>query len=412
MYTSPTHSTPRRLLSPVKTCVCDPSSMVNVMTPCFLCAEEGEKCPDCGLVSHCKAHRKVSGNSKHSTVVQPPPSNLKTINFHFVSALMMTICWKPGASPILPLSTFHIGDFTQCWQDCYRNKVVDNSTILPFSILSTIYRDIPALSPILEDTALASGPKLRGSLICVECFAQIPTEAASILTCVKCGLPFCSEACRRTQRLHCVECRYVAKAQVGCKLVFFFLPFVQGNITIEELSSSVNGVLPAVTVIRLLVNSKSSNSVRLVDHLEDIERTEDWGIFQAVVSFIRDRCKIDEFTEEEILHALGVLSSNACNMAGFRARALFPVYSLINHSCAANARNIVNSEEGTVEVLAQRKIKKGDEICIRYVAPIETTYYHLSRIKTSGTAVNCWNQGINGERSCLLGDNKMLFSEL
>ena len=171
-------------------------------------------------------------------------------------------------------------------------------------------------------------------------------------------------------------------------------------------------MLPAVTVIRLLVNSKSSNAVRLVDHLEDIEKTEDWGIFQAVVSFIRDRCKIGEFSEEEILHALGVLSSNACNMAGFRARALFPVYSLINHSCAANARNIVNSEEGTVEVLAQRKIKKGEEICIRYVAPIETTSYHLSRIKTLGTAVNCWNQGINGERSCLLGENNMLFSEL
>ena len=82
-----------------------------------------------------------------------------------------------------------------------------------FSIVN--YRDIPALSPILEDTALASGPKLRGPLICVECFAQISTEAASVLTCSKCGLPFCSEACRRTQRLHRVECRYVAKAQVG-----------------------------------------------------------------------------------------------------------------------------------------------------------------------------------------------------
>ena len=200
-----------------------------------------------------------------------------------------------------------------------------------------------------------------------------------MLTCNKCGLPFCSEACRRTQRLHRVECRYVAKAEVGCKC-FVFIPFVQGKITMEELSSSDSGVLPAVTVIRLLVNSKTSNAVRLVDHLEDIEKTEDWGIFQAVVAFIRDRCKIDEFSEEEILHALGVLSSNACNMAGFRARALFPVYSLINHSCAANARNIVNSEEGTVEVLAQRKIKKGEEICIRFVTPIETTSSQLSHI--------------------------------
>ena len=188
-------------------------------------------------------------------------------------------------------------------------------------------------------------------------------------------------------------------------LSFFF----QGKITLEDLSSQDSGVLAAVTAIRLLVNSKSSNAVRLVDHLEDIEKTEDWKVFQAVVSFIRDRCKINEFSEEEILHALGVLSSNACNMAGFRARALFPVYSLINHSCAANARNIVNSEDGTVEVLAQRKIEKGEEICIRYLSftnfkiPIQ-----LSQSQILGTAVNYWNRDIKDEASSPPGDHCLL----
>ena len=188
-------------------------------------------------------------------------------------------------------------------------------------------------------------------------------------------------------------------------LSFFF----QGKITLEDLSSQDSGVLAAVTAIRLLVNSKSSNAVRLVDHLEDIEKTEDWKVFQAVVSFIRDRCKINEFLEEEILHALGVLSSNACNMAGFRARALFLVYSLINHSCAANARNIVNSEDGTVEVLAQRKIKKGEEICIRYLSftnfkiPIQ-----LSQSQILGTAVNYWNPDIKDEASSPPGDHCLL----
>ena len=107
--------------------------------------------------------------------------------------------------------------------------------------------------------------------------------------------------------------------------------FVQGKISIEELTSPDNGILPAVTVLRLLVNSKSSNSVSLVDHIDDIKKTEDWKIFEGVVCFLRDRCKIKDFSEAEILHALGVLSSNACNMSSFRARALFPIYSLINH---------------------------------------------------------------------------------
>ena len=107
--------------------------------------------------------------------------------------------------------------------------------------------------------------------------------------------------------------------------------FVQGKISIEELTSPDNGILPAVTVLRLLVNSKSSNAVSLVDHIDDIKKTEDWKIFEGVVCFIRDSCKVKDFSSAEILHALGVLSSNACNMSSFRARALFPIYSLINH---------------------------------------------------------------------------------
>ena len=93
-----------------------------VMPACFLCSEEGEECPDCGLVSHCKPHRKVSRHSEHSWTSSFPSQNWLT----FILSLLLSLLYcKPGASTILPLSAVHIGDHIQCWQDCRCNKVVD-----------------------------------------------------------------------------------------------------------------------------------------------------------------------------------------------------------------------------------------------------------------------------------------------
>ena len=183
-------------------------------------------------------------------------------------------------------------------------------------------KDIPALSLILKDQALASGPKLRSLLVCIECSAQVSPD--KMVTCSTCHLPFCGLRCRKTRRLHGAECKVVARAE--------------GGVRKEELTNPESGVLGAVTVLRLLQHRQSWFLANLVDHVDDIKKTEDWPAFLAVVTFIRERCGAREFSEEEILHALGVLSSNACNMSEFRARALFPTYSLMNHSCAANAR--------------------------------------------------------------------------
>ena len=48
----------------------------------------------------------------------------KLVNFCFVSILSL-LYYNPGASTNTPLSAFHIGDHTQCWQNCRCNKVVD-----------------------------------------------------------------------------------------------------------------------------------------------------------------------------------------------------------------------------------------------------------------------------------------------
>jgi len=108
----------------------------------------------------------------------------------------------------------------------------------------------------------------------------------------------------------------------------------------------------------------------LIDNVDALKETEDWAIQEKAVKFLRDRCGVEEFTGEEIHRALGIFKSNSCNIAGFRARALFPTFSLINHSCVRNARHIVSSKEGIMEVVAQRDIKAGDEINVRYTTSV------------------------------------------
>jgi hypothetical protein len=43
-------------------------------------------------------------------------------------------------------------------------------------------------------------------------------------------------------------------------------------------------------------------------------------------------------TEEEVCWALAVLKSNTCSLFNYRARAVFPTFAMINHSCISNAR--------------------------------------------------------------------------
>jgi len=222
-------------------------------------------------------------------------------------------------------------------------------------------RDIAALDTILVERAAALGPKLKNKTVCLECSAEVDID--SYIPCKKCGLPFCSEGCRKARVLHVVECDYVARCQGGVKR--------------EELEED-SGVLAAITALRLLRQKHDNPDVyeradMLVDNVDIVKETEDWAIQEKAVKFLRDRCAIEEFTAEEIHRALGIFKSNSCNIAGFRARALFPTFSLINHSCVRNARHIVSSKEGIMEVVAQRDIKAGEEINVRYTTSVLET---------------------------------------
>ena len=253
--------------------------------------------------------------------------------------------------------------------DSHRQVHRPGAECLPFSIHQSdtvgrymvATRDIAALDTIMVERAAAVGPKLRNTAVCLECWAGVDSD--SYVACRQCGLPFCSDVCRQARQLHAVECMQVAQCQ--------------GGVGREDMVED-SGVLAAVTALRLLRLKHDNPDVfervdMLVDNAETAKESEDWVIQEKAVKFLRDRCGIKEFTAEEIHRALGIFKSNSCNIAGFRARGLFPTFSLINHSCVRNARHIVSSKEGIMEVVAQRDIKAGEEINVRYTTSVLET---------------------------------------
>ena len=113
-------------------------------------------------------------------------------------------------------------------------------------------RDIAALEIILVEKAAACGPKLSHTPVCVECFSEIDVD--SYVPCNLCGLPFCSEKCRKSRELHTKsECQIFSKNKIS-------------SCDLDENS----GVLASVTAMRLLNLRKNSPEVfERVDMLMD-----------------------------------------------------------------------------------------------------------------------------------------------
>ena len=218
-------------------------------------------------------------------------------------------------------------------------------------------RDISALEVILSERAAAVGPKLCHSPVCVECLAEVDLDS-DLVTCSKCGLPFCSVTCRDSRTLHSAECSLLA----GC----------EPRLTKEDFHSN-SGVLASVTAVRLLALRQDDPDLHhrvelLMDNLDRIQESPDWATQEKCVQLLTQRCGANTLTAADIHRALGIFASNSCSLAGYRGRGLFPTFSLINHSCVRNARHLVTSDERLMEVVAQRDIRAGEEINVRYTA--------------------------------------------
>ena len=110
---------------------------------------------------------------------------------------------------------------------------------------------------------------------------------------------------------------------------------------------------------------------QLMDHnLErQAEQADMWALEEEfIVKFIHGQLGLEErFSSEQVHRASGVLMTNTTSLTlpevGFgRATALYPVFSMMNHSCASNTKTLMNREDLSQEVIAQVSIKNGEEV--------------------------------------------------
>ena len=86
----------------------------------------------------------------------------------------------------------------------------------------------------------------------------------------------------------------------------------------------------------------------------------------------RQDCSLTQYTEEEIDKAIGLLWTNSFACASGGGQALFPVFSLISHSCISNCTH--SSMAKHLALQSRCKIKEGQELTINYISSTQVNF--------------------------------------
>eukprot|EP00092_Neocalanus_flemingeri_P045750 GFUD01051271.1.p1 GENE.GFUD01051271.1~~GFUD01051271.1.p1 ORF type:complete len:551 (-),score=122.42 GFUD01051271.1:56-1708(-) len=217
-------------------------------------------------------------------------------------------------------------------------------------------RDIRMGEVIYVEDPIVVGPSQECDAICLSCMSAIDTS----YVCGGCGYPFCDEECA-ADPVHDGECQVLCKAP---------LPVIDGT-----QNTAYHPILP----LRLLLQrsqdeTKARLCEELMDHKEERKGSEYWEFSQKhIIQFLRESCKQSQWTEEEIMNAIGILEVNAYEIKSFLTsgyRGLFPLASLVSHQCVQNCRMVWNTEAPyDNKVVAAQDLKAGEEIASSYLRP-------------------------------------------
>ncbi|XP_023323722.1 protein msta [Eurytemora carolleeae] len=223
-------------------------------------------------------------------------------------------------------------------------------------------RDISALELILFDTAVVVGPRNKGGPVCLDC----GKETNNPYSCGICSFPLCGELCQ-VGKAHQEECRILQKIS-----------------SIKDKTS----VYQWITPIRLLLKMASNPRIyRQIQFLLDNNSTtveEDESVKNTSKDLLQIFLRTDQlkqFSLEDFIWIRGILATNCLMFGEEESRALFPHFSLMNHSCCANAKHTIYINKRKIAVQAQTDIKEGDEIVINYVTFIQGTALRREKLK-------------------------------
>ncbi|KAF7997635.1 hypothetical protein HCN44_006206 [Aphidius gifuensis] len=249
-------------------------------------------------------------------------------------------------------------------------KILQNDQVGKYMVAD---KDLEPGDVIVSEKPFIVGPKSSTYPLCLSCYTPWPPTEDSQPLCSKCGWPVCGEECGNAPQ-HCdYECSIFANARE------------KFNVT-EILEGTYENGIPhfeCITPLRLLLASekypdKWNNEIKNKEsHNEKRSTKNQWKTDHVnIVTFIRDRLKLDRFTENDIQTACGILEINTHEVrtkSGYSARALYPTVALTNHSCVSNTNHSVYPDDYKIVLRASVKIPKGSEIYGSYVSSLLPT---------------------------------------
>ncbi|XP_055386362.1 SET domain-containing protein SmydA-8 isoform X2 [Condylostylus longicornis] len=251
-------------------------------------------------------------------------------------------------------------------------KTEVNSDLGRYALLE---EDIKCGETVVDEEPFVYGPK-SGPVVCLECCG--PVDLKKNKFCPQCNWPLCN-GCKTKVNVHKDECNIFK----SCKVKF----------QVDNLNLFNCPQLDCITPLRLLLKMEKDperwkNEVEPMEY-HDKPRQENKEIWNAdlinVAKYLRGPCKLDRFSEEQIMRAIGILEVNAFEArtaAGYPVRCLFPITGILAHSCVPNTtRSIYPSENFRVRLRAMVDLKKGQQLNHSYTYTLDGTAARQEHLK-------------------------------
>ena len=233
---------------------------------------------------------------------------------------------------------------------------------------------------------MLSAPAPNSTPVCPSCLFKIQGNAESVTKCSECKIPICGRPECQQNSCHMIECRIFSSNKVNIDISNFDNP------------NSIYSVIGPARLLDIRQKSLKNEDGRwgklssLPDHSEERKqlRGGEWKMFQLdVVELLRDRCFMkNEVSEDELNRIIGIFAVNSISLDNnkqIHGRALFPVFSMINHDCLSNSKFQINfdgSKNPRICVKARRDIEADEEITIQYTTSILGTHKRRKKLRS------------------------------
>ena len=177
-------------------------------------------------------------------------------------------------------------------------------------------------------------------------FNQDIDVSSGYTPCPKCSLPFCSSSCLKTRCQHsAAECQIFSRSDPPVTRADLDTGVVLASLTPLRLLRLRSGDAPLYSRVNMLVDNIQEIrwSQANTDHHElnaqllklctitelwngmktkmnqmfwCFRKTPDYEVHEKIVKFLQERCKMTEYSSDDVHRALGIFKSNSCSMSG------------------------------------------------------------------------------------------------